>query len=221
MDRPRPLVRLASGSVPTETLEAEIARTLVEAPPDEVGRSFGQWLGALWAVGEWLREQHAGPPTGTSTGTSTGTAPTWRRPAWLPAPHRSSLETWGGLMARGEARLHGPLGLDRIRRPAPDLVEIDPGGGSGDPAADVGGVVADLLRLQWLGGRAGADRIPRLVVAFTTSYCGLPATGRLDEVALRRAIALRSAHRAGADDAEASRARLRALVEQSWLRVDG
>lgn len=213
----RPLVRPARGPARAASLEVEIARTLAAGSRDEVERSLQPWLGTLWSVGAWLREQHAVPLPGAPGGP--GPAPTWRLPPWLPAPHRSSLATWGRLLARGDVRLHGPLGLDRLHRVGPDLVEVDVTPGSGDPAADVGGVVADLLRLEGRS-RAAGDAVPRLVAAFTTSYCGLPPSRHLDELALRRAIALRDADRAAVDATPGARDRLRALVEQSWLRVD-
>lgn len=217
MEPRRPRVRLTQGPVTATSLEAEIAQTLDAVAPQsdaEIDRTFEQWLNALWSVGEWLREEHAEPAID-------GAAPTWRQPLWLPAPHRSSLETWGRLLARGNAPLHGPLGLDRIHRTANDVVEVVADERhSGDPAADVGGVVADLLRLEWQFEHASTNRLARLVTAFTTSYCGLPPTAPLSEAGLRRTIALRSVHRSRDDAPKATRARLRALIEQSWLPVD-
>ncbi|HEY1133612.1 MAG TPA: hypothetical protein VGE77_03490 [Nocardioides sp.] len=209
-----PHVRLLQGPLTGDSLEDEIARALASPAPVDLDRAVAGWLRTLWAVGAWLREQHA-------VSYDDGEPPTWHQPPWVPAPHRSSLATWSRLLARGGTRLHGPLGLDHIHRTPSGTVDVvAPERRTGHPAADVGGVVADLLRLETEVAPPRAAHLGRLVTAFTASYCGLPPTSRVDEVALRRAIALRSVHRSGDDAPDATRTRIRALVEQSWLTVD-
>ncbi|MDN7122114.1 hypothetical protein INN71_12010 [Nocardioides sp. ChNu-153] len=222
-------VRATTGPATTPSLEDELvaAGPAVAADPGRAPAAVRRWLRTLWAVGAWLRGRHDAVADATSPAPPAPESPTWTRPAALPAPYRVSLEHWADALAAGGTALQGPLGLDRLHAQPSGVVLVRVTAHPlGDPAADVGGVVGDLARLQWYVEAAGhpAGTLQRLAAAFTTGYRGLPPDARLDESALRRAVALRVGHRAGEpapppggdDDA----APVRALVERAWLLED-
>ena len=197
-------------------------------PPPAAPQAERRTLEQLLTLGQWLRRLHRGAaPRGSGSPEVAEMAEVAARLDQRPSPlrpaHWASLRQWSMILADDDHLGHGRLGLDHVYPASSHLVvEATQGLSAVHAAVDVGWITADLIELSHRARARGTDpdSFARLLSAFVTGYRGLTDGGRLEDLDVYRAAALRMVRRAGAQDDEEDRdldLRLaRHLVEECW-----
>lgn len=210
-----------------------LVHDLAESPPDP-DAEFAL-LRAAWRTGAWLRDVHDGadrpvPPDGLDSDEAAGapghagvgdahppqSLPTLDR---LPVPHQESLRRWEDQLRRGHSPAQGQLSLDRVHLAGDSVQVVVPAEPmTADPALDLGGVLGDcaVLVQEFTSRRAGALG-ERIGTAFRSGYQGMMLRSPIDDLMVRRAIAVRVAGRIEQTDSPLRTCALAArLVESCW-----